>query len=59
MIMEEEHDDVGLVSAPARCALRGVGFQIESVMERNISAQVDEWCEFLCAYRDAVLGLGL
>ncbi|HTY55742.1 MAG TPA: class I SAM-dependent methyltransferase [Candidatus Binataceae bacterium] len=36
--------------------LRGAGFQIESVAERNIRARVDEWCEFLCAYHDAVLG---
>lgn len=36
--------------------LRGAGFQIEPVVERNIRAQVDEWCEFLCAYHDAVLG---
>lgn len=35
---------------------RGAGFQIESVTERNVRARVDEWCEFLCAYHDAVLG---
>jgi len=37
-------------------ALRSAGFQIEAVTERNIRARVDEWCEFLCAYHDAVLG---
>jgi len=36
--------------------LRGAGFQIEPVVERNIRARVDEWCELLCAYHDAVLG---
>jgi SAM-dependent methyltransferase len=36
--------------------LRGVGFLIESVLERNIRARVDDWCEFLLAYHDAVLG---
>ena len=36
--------------------LRGAGFRIGPVVERNIRALVDEWCEFLCAYHDAVLG---
>jgi SAM-dependent methyltransferase len=37
-------------------ALRSAGFKINSVTEQNIRAQVDDWCEFLCAYHDAVLG---
>jgi SAM-dependent methyltransferase len=37
-------------------ALKGVGFQIEAVVEHNIRARVDDWYEFLSAYHDAVLG---
>ena len=37
-------------------ALRSAGFQIDSVIEHNIRTQVDDWCEFLCAYHEAVLG---
>ncbi len=36
--------------------LRGAGLEIERVYERPIEARVDEWCDFLSAYHDGVLG---
>ena len=37
-------------------ALTGAGFRIEEVSARPIEAEVKEWCEFLSAYHEGVLG---